>query len=140
VKLTYKPEDGTEQSWVFRPGKLRRSVAQQLAAAYGKKWELFLADLQQGDLDARAVVLWHCMRTDHPILKFDDLPDFLVDELALDYEADELRDMLTQTESNSAGIPADQREIALAVLRSQLADAEAAEDGPGKASESSTAG
>ncbi len=135
MRLIYRPEDGPEQSWTFRPGKLPWPVAQQLTKAYGRAWDPFLADLQQGDLEARAVVLWHCMRTEHPLLKFEDLPVFLVGELTLEYEADELREMLAQTEAQIARIPADQREIALGLLRDQLAEAEERE-GP-KASSTS---
>lgn len=142
MKLTYKPEDGPAQSWIFRPGKLRRSVAAQLQAAYGRPWDVFVADVQQGNIDARAIALWHCMRSDHPILRLEDLPDFLADEVSVDYEADELREMLTQGEANAAQIPADQRDMVLGMLRTQLADAVAAEerDGPGKASATSTGG
>lgn len=129
MRLIYKPEGQPEQSWIFRPGRLPRSVARQLQTAYGKPWDLFVADVQQGNIDARAVALWHCLRTDHPILKFDDLPDFLADEVELEYEVDELREMLAQAKANAAAIPADQREVALGMLASQLAEAED-RDGP----------
>jgi hypothetical protein len=137
VRLIYKPEGQPEQSWTFRPGKLPRSVARQLQTVYAKPWDLFVADVQQGNIDARAVALWHCMRTDHPLLKFDDLPDFLADEVELEYEADELREMLAQTKANAAAIPADQREVAFTMLAAQLAEAEERE-GPKASSTSST--
>lgn len=129
MRLIYRPEDGDEQSWIFRPGKLRKTVASQLQAVYGKPWEMFIVDVQKGDVDAHAVALWHCMRTDHPLLKFVDLPDFATDEVVVEYEVDELRVFLAQTEANAAAIPADQRAMALGVLRAQLAEAEE-RDGP----------
>ncbi len=137
MRLTYKPEGHPEQSWFFRPGKLPRSVARQLQTVYGKPWDVFVVEIQQGNIDARAVALWHCMRTDHPILKFDDLPDFLAEEVELEYEADELREMLAQAKANAAAIPADQREVALNRLASQLAEAEE-RDGPKASSTTST--
>jgi hypothetical protein len=137
VRLIYKPEGQPEQSWTFRPGKLRRTVASQLQSVYGKPWDVFTVEVQQGNIDARAVALWHCMRTEHPLLKFGDLPDFAADEVLVEYEADELRELLTQAETQSAQIPADQREMALGMLRAQLAEAEERE-GPKASSTSST--
>ncbi|SNY29067.1 hypothetical protein [Paractinoplanes atraurantiacus] len=141
MRLTYKPADGTEQSWIFRPGDLPRTVCSQLQKVYGKPYDVFEAEVQQGDIDARAVALWHCMRSEHPLLKFEDLPDFKKKELTVSYEAEELREILKQTEARASALPADQREMALASLRADLAEIEAAEAAdPGKASKPKAAG
>lgn len=141
MRLTYKPADGGEQSWIFRPGKLPRTVCSQLQAVYGKPYDVFQAEVQQGNIDARAVALWHCMRSEHPLLKYDDLPDFLSDEVTVEYEADEMRQLLAETQAKSALLPADQRELALNSLRAELAELEAAEAAdPGKASATSSGG
>lgn len=127
MKVTYSPEGGEVQSWTFRPAKVNSSQAIITQKAYGKPWEQFAAEVQQGDIAARRILLWHLMRADHPVTRLEDVPDFCVGELVIEHEADELRDMLASAEANSAAMPADQRDMALGMLRAQLAAAEVAE-------------
>lgn len=134
MRVTYSPEGGDVQSWTFRPAKVRSSQAIITQKAYGKSWEVFAAEVQQGDIAARRILLWHLMRGDHPVLRLEDVPDFYAGELVVEHEADELREMLASAEQNAAAMPADQRDLALGMLRAQLAAAEAAEpESSGKA-------
>lgn len=137
MKVTYKPEDGEARSWEFKPGRVRQSAAALVEKAYGKPWDQFCGEVQAGSITARRILLWHLMRGDHPVLRLEDVPDFYADEVLIEHDADELRAMIQSAETN-AGIPADQRDVALGMLRAQLAEAEAAgPESSGKASSKS---
>lgn len=127
MKVTYKPEDGEARVWQFLPARVRQSRATLIEKVYGKPWDQFVAEVQMGSITARRVLLWHVMSTDHPTMRIEDTPDFFAGEVLVEHDATELRAMLAEAEAKAAQIPADQREVALAMLRGQLAEAEAGE-------------
>lgn len=141
MKVTYKPEDGDEQEWVFNPRRVRQSQAALIEKAYGgKTWDEFVFDVQAGSIQARRLLLWHLMSLQHPVLKLVDVPDFYADEVVISHDATELRAMLDGAEKNADGIPADRREVALSMLRGQLEAAEILEaDEPAGKARSKTA-
>jgi hypothetical protein len=139
VRVVYTPEGGAEQTWVFKPGRVRQSQAAITEKAYGKPWDMFVMEVQQGSMAARRILLWHVMRTEHPMLRLDDVPDFFADELRIEHDAEELRALLEATEKNVDSLPAEQRDVALMMLRSELIAAEESEHDAGKATSNSAA-
>lgn len=129
MKVTYTPEDGEPQIWPFLPGRVRQSRAALIEKLYGKNWDMFVFDVQSGSMAARRVLLWHVMSVEHPTIRLEDVPDFFADEVVVEHGAAELREMLDAAEKNVESIPADQRDVALSMLRGQLEAAEALEGG-----------
>lgn len=135
--VTYTPEDGSEpQTWTWTPGRTRVSEAAIVEKVHGKSWEMFAAEVQQGSAAARRVLLWHLQRRAHPMLRFEDAPDFYADELVIEYDATELRAMRDGVAT--APLTTAEREVALAALDREIAEAEArGAVGEGKAPSSS---
>lgn len=134
--VTYTPTDGEPQSWTWTPGRVLVSEAAIVEKVYGKSWEMFAAEVQQGSAQARRVLLWHLQRRAHPLLKFEDAPDFYADELMIEYDAAELRAL--RDGLASAPLTAAEREMALASIEREIAEAEArGAVGEGKAASSS---
>lgn len=128
MNITYKPEGGTEQSWVFKPAKVRQSEAEVIEARAGCDWDTFITKVQEGASRARRVLLWHLMRREHPTLRYEDTPDFLVGELVVQFDADELRNFITALDDPKATFTPEQREQLRVGLQAELEQAEAAGD------------
>jgi hypothetical protein len=122
VLVTYTPEGTEPQTWTWSPGRVLVSEAGIVEKVYGKSWEVFAAEVQQGSAQARRVLLWHLQRRAHPMLRFEDAVDFYADELVIEYDASELRAM--RDGLATSGLAQAEREIALAALDREIAAAE----------------
>lgn len=144
MRIAYTPKnpaDGDAQVWTFDAGRIRASEAEQIEKRYGDRWETFLSDVKGGSMRARRVLLWHLLRTAHPGLKYEDVPDFYADELVCTYSYGELVAMRERI--LKANLDTDTREQVLTALDIEITDAmsvEGIEEAPGKASSSSVAG
>jgi len=126
--VTYTPEDGDRQTWEFNPGRVRQSETEIIEKRYGKTYEAFKEGVTSGDSRARRVLLWHLLRRDHHTLRFEDTPDFFMDELVVEYSRDEMLDLRDRIVK--ANLPEDERTDILAALDLELGDVV---DGEGKA-------
>lgn len=128
MRIAYTPKsaaDGDAQTWIFEPGRIRASEAEQIEKRYGGRWEDFLADVKGGSMRARRVLLWHLLRTAHPGLKFEDVPDFYADELVCTYSYAELAAMRDRV--LKANLDQDTREQVLTALDIEMTEAMSAE-------------
>lgn len=130
--VTYSPESGDVQRWVF-DGKVRQSKAEMIEKRYGGTFEQWRSAVQAGDSKARRVLLWHLMSQDHPTLRYEDVPDFYVDELVVEFTADELRTIRENVAK--ASLAADEKETMLAMLDGQIAEAVERDEQRGGAAE-----
>lgn len=90
--VTWDPEDGSDkQTWQFDPDEVLRKDATQIERHFGGSWDQWLAALQIGKIDARAVLLWYMLKLVHPKTRFDDVPDFRVRQLRVDQGVTELK-------------------------------------------------
>lgn len=103
MDVTYKPEGGEAQSWNFQAGEVTMTEAERIEQHAGCVWDEWVNRLQSGSARARRVLLWHLMRRQHPMLRYEDTPDFRVSELSIEYDAVELQRMLDGLDS----LPAD---------------------------------
>ncbi|MFG1898697.1 hypothetical protein ACGFIP_32285 [Micromonospora zamorensis] len=130
--LVYKPEDGEEQRWEYRPGRLRTMEMEAIERATGGlayNTEFKMA-LLKGQTSARRALLWTFLRRQHPTIKYADV-DFYDDELTLERTKGEIEREIAELEKvPDSDIPAEDRMAGLMVLRMQLAEAP---DDPGKA-------
>lgn len=127
--LIYKPEGQSEQRWHYQPGRVHSGEMILLERETGLKYgQEFKQALMEGGTIARQGLLWLFLHRQHPSLKFADV-GFYDDELVLEGDKDELAAQIEALEG-MAGIPEDERQAGLAILRSQLATAP---DAPGKA-------
>ncbi|MFC6094732.1 hypothetical protein [Saccharothrix lopnurensis] len=94
--FTYRPADGDEQRWEFVAAEVRASQAEPIEKSYGQPWDVFLVDVFKGAARARRHLLWHLMRTDHPALRYEDVPDFALGEVELAFDRGELEAMREQ--------------------------------------------
>jgi hypothetical protein len=93
VFVTYSPEDGTPQSWEFDPDRVKQSEGEMCEKRFGGNWSEFVTGVQAGSLKARKVLLWHLLRRQHPMLRFEDVPDFLTGELKVEHSVTELTEV-----------------------------------------------
>ncbi|WP_433232410.1 hypothetical protein ACQP2H_10550 [Micromonospora sp. CA-248260] len=128
--VTYTPEGDAAQEWEFSTGRIKASEAEILQKRFGGTWDEFKVGVLKGDVRARRVMLWHCLRRDHHTLRFEDMPDFYDSELELEFTKSELEGIRAQV-ATAGGLAEEERESTLAALDAQIADAP---DGLGKAS------
>ncbi|MGI5293273.1 hypothetical protein ACQEVF_59550 [Nonomuraea polychroma] len=120
--VTYRPEDGNEpQTWEFDPRKIRASRAEMIEKRAGENWETWLMQVQQGNMRARRVLLWHLMSIPHPGMRYEDTPDFYAGELEVQHTAAELGEMKDRI--LKAGLPEDQVAQVLMVIDMEMAQA-----------------
>jgi hypothetical protein len=120
--VQWDPEDGSDkQTWTFDPGDVTRKAATTMEKHYGGSWDQFLAGLQMGQMQARAVLLWHMMSLVHPKVKFEDIPDFRVRQLTVDMGVNELKDLWER--AKRIKLTPDQREAFEAQFESDMRDA-----------------
>lgn len=120
--VQWDPEDGSDkQSWTFDPGDVTRKAATNIEKHFGGSWDQFLAGLQMGQIQARAVLLWHMLCHVHPKLKFEDVPDFRVRQLTVHMGVNELRDLWER--AKKIKLTADQREAFEAQFENDMREA-----------------
>lgn len=94
--VTYRPEDQPEdavQRWEFDPGRVRTSEAELIEKRYGANWDTWLNDVRSGSAKARRVLLWHLLRREHARLRYEDTPDFYMEELLVEHSVVELLEL-----------------------------------------------
>lgn len=125
--VQYKPKDGEAQQWDFDPDEVRQSQAEMVEKRYGANWDAFLAAVRGGEAKARRVLLWHLIRLTHHTLRIEDVPDFRMGELTVEYSSTELRqlkDQLDRIDPNA--LPEDQAaelDLTRARVMQELTDA-----------------
>lgn len=140
MRVTYSPEAGEAQSWDYVPNKVRQSDAEMIEKRAGMEWDEFNKALLAGAARPRKVLLWHLMRRTHPVLRWEDVPDFFMSEVQIELSAEELGRVRQAAEK--ADMEPDAKSALLKAIDEQLA--EVAGDDAGKAlsptSEPATAG
>ncbi len=98
MQVTYKPEGRPSevQSWEFDPTRVRQSRAEMIEKRYGARFEDWVKEVQAGQARARRVLLWHLMSLDHPLFKLEDVPDFMMGEVEVDYALSDLQKLRVQ--------------------------------------------
>jgi hypothetical protein len=92
VLVTWDPRDGSEpQAWPFDPDEVEYLDAKKIEQHFGGSWEQWVAQLQMGSIQARAVLLWYILYQVHPKLQFKDLPKFRVAQLKVEMGSVELQ-------------------------------------------------
>jgi hypothetical protein len=130
VIITYSPADGESRRWDWDPSAVRMVDAEDMMTKWGKpSWDAFRIDVLQGSPRARRVLLWHLLRKDDQSLVFDSL-DVAMGEVTVEMTRTELVEV-RDTVTAMGGLDETQREMALAALDAQIAEAD--EDTAGKA-------
>lgn len=91
--VTYAPADGAEQRWPFLPLGIKQSKAEMIEKRAGCSFAEWTTAVMAGSAKARKALLWHLMTTDHPGLRWEDVPDFAMGELVVDHDAAELAEI-----------------------------------------------
>ena len=101
--VTYKPEEFPDRhkEWEFNPERVRQSRAEMIEKRYGGRYSEWVDGVQRADSRARRVLLWHLMNLDHPQLKLEDVPDFYMGELEVDYALSDLQKLRAQVAESS---------------------------------------
>lgn len=95
--VTYKPENAEKPTeWEFDPNRVRQSEAEMIEKRSGLRWTQWVEAIQAGSASARRVLLWHLMRKDHHTLRLEDVPDFYMGELEIDYSLADLQRLRAQ--------------------------------------------
>lgn len=120
MKVTYSPRDGEPQSWEYAPKDVLQSEAEMMEKRAGLQWDELNRALMAGAARPRKVLLWHCMRKAHPVMRWEDVPDFRMSEVQVEFDAFELGEMRAAVEK-SPELDDAAKETALAVLDEQIA-------------------
>lgn len=126
MDVTYSPEDGETQRWRFDPKRVRASKAEMIEKRYGESWEMWQGHLQQGNIKARRVLLWHLLTLDHPTLRWEDVPDFYAGELKVEHNVAELTEIRERILKSN--LPEDEKEAIFAALDTEITEAMAREE------------
>lgn len=137
MHVTYMPESGDIRKWKFDASKVRSSKAEMIERRFGESWLQWKQAVQTGNMRARRVLLWHLMTTDHPGFRWEDTPDFLDDELLVEFDVAELHAYRSAVE-RTGSLSADDKADMLAVIDDEIAvatkrEAEAGVEAEGKA-------
>lgn len=134
--LRHTPEGAAASNlYEFRPERTdynRARVAEKLyskACGERRTWEQFVAEAKSGSIAARKIALWLAMTDKHPMLRFDDVPDFKVGELTMEYSKQELR-VIRAGIAASENLLDNDKASYLAGLELEIAEAEAGSDEP----------
>lgn len=137
MRVTYSPEDGSPQTWEYIPSKVRQTEAEMLERKAGSSYDEYNKNVLAGYAKARKVLLWHCMRKDHPLYRWEDLPDFAMSEVVVEFDAVELADIRAAIVASK--IDEDDKAQALTMLDTQMETLpDAAPKAPSSSSEPST--
>lgn len=110
----------------------RGAIAEKLySRAIGERrtWEQLKADAQSGGIEARVVALWLAMTAQHPMMRYEDLPDFDTGALALEYSKQEMRQVRAQIERNTTILEAE-KAMQLEQMEIEIEQAPAGSDEP----------
>lgn len=104
MHVTYAPQDpadGDRGEWDFDPDRVRQSAAEMIEKRYGDRYAEFIKQVQAGEARARRVLLWHLMSKTHPTLRLENVPDFYMGELEVDYSVSDLQKLRGQVAESS---------------------------------------
>lgn len=124
MKVTYSPESGTPTVWDYVPAKVRQSEAEMMERRAGMTWDELQKGILAGSAKCRKVLLWHALRKDHPVLRWEDVPDFLMAEVTVEFDLRETTDIRAAVAA-SKEISDDVRVSTLEVLDEEIAKLEA---------------
>ena len=134
--LRHRPEGATADTlYEFRPERTdynRARVAEKLysrACGERRTWEQFVAEAKQGSIAARKIALWLAITDRHPMTRFEDVPDFRVGELVMEYSKQELRLIRADLEASTEILESEKRAM-LAGVDQNIESAEAGSDEP----------
>jgi hypothetical protein len=91
MKITYRPTNGPERSFIFRPNELDNRQAELIENVGGEAWatwEEFGRKFMMGSIRAYRAALWLLLKEENPRLRFGDV-SFQVDQLEVDLEDEE---------------------------------------------------
>jgi len=134
MRITYQPSSpdrGDPKTWIIDPKRIPASEAELLEKHYGDRpWDLLVRHAQQGNTAARRLILWYCMRQDHPRAHANlrDVPDFFTGELLVESSPAELVEMRDQVVKSRA-LTESELEVFLAQWQTEYDDAVEAEAG-----------
>jgi hypothetical protein len=101
--VKYRPEGdpSANSDWEFDPDRVRQSEAELIERRSGLSWTKWVEAIQAGSASARRVLLWHLMRKQHHTIRLEDVPDFYMGELELDYSLADLQKLRQQITDSS---------------------------------------
>jgi len=100
MQLVYTPEGGEERRWDFAPSRLMSVESEMIEGVGGDAWDSwpeFATKFINGNRRAYRAVLWCFLRRENPRLKFNEVV-VRVDELTIEFEADETRRAIEENE------------------------------------------
>lgn len=128
--VIYEPAGGDVQRFPYNPRKMMRVEMEQAERHAGMPFSRFTAEVLEGSVTCRAILLWILQRRQHPTLKLADV-NFAWDEVRLEYSKQELQLMIDQVRENTTGA---EQVAAVAKLEADMAEAlDEKEHGEGKA-------
>jgi hypothetical protein len=101
--VTWQDGENPPVKFEFDPDDVTNKEGQEIEKAMGgnaPSFEAWLGLVQIGNMKARAVLIWHLLKRDHPRMPFTDVPDFRRKQLKVEMsvrELTEMRDKMAKT-------------------------------------------
>lgn len=132
MRFVYKPEGSEPQSWEINLGRFKVGECEAIEARTGMAFgSEFKEALLSANATARRALLWTLQRRTHHTIRYQDI-DFYDDEVLLEFDRDELTEMLNAMEQAPPGLNEDKRQATMLVLAAEIAslDVKAAQEDP----------
>lgn len=139
MEFVYRPDEGEEQRFEIRLGKLRSIDTEAIERVTGMDWQEFQERLGRQNSTCARALLWILQRRKHPTLKYADV-DLAPDEWDVEPDAGELDQAREAIESHPT-LSDEQRREQLAIIDALRKNAPAGEGkAPGKSGGTTTSG
>lgn len=100
MRITYRPDGGTEQVWPFKADELPYAEAELVEDALDCTFDEFRGRIVNGHAKSRRALLWVLLRRDAPKLRFSDVQLRRTGELLVEWDSAEIAKMRDLAETD----------------------------------------
>lgn len=120
--VTFTPVEGEKRTWEFRADKIMQPEAELIERRTGMTYDQFTQAIVQGSALARRALVFVFEKRVHPTLSWDAFGDFPVTAIQVDYDRDEMAEILKQVRE-SPGLTDEERAGVVAALEAAALEA-----------------
>lgn len=128
MQFVFKPEGAKPKSWTFVPGKLMNVESEKIEELTGWTYAEFGQQLMTGSTRAYHALLYIFLKREIPTIKYDEVV-FAYDDIDLDLDANERRDIIARMREAGDDLDPEQRAfLETLILEANYADGVDEED------------
>lgn len=103
MQFTYKPEGADPKSWEFRPERMLSPECIEIEKRTGWDYSEWLDRFKRANMQAIQAYLFVMLKREFHTLRFEDMPEFCIDDISFEPSADELSDVRATLEEKRDG-------------------------------------